>query len=281
MTRQILLSPPELLAIQENSDCVIFDCRFDLNNSTAGLDAYLDAHIPGAVYAHLDDDLSSAITSTSGRHPLPGADLFALFLARSGWSPGKLVVAYDDAGGSIAARLWWLMKYFGHDCGALLDGGINAWSEAGFELEGGRADSTEASAVDLSADEGLVLSTAKIIESLGKNEIVLIDARASERFDGVTEPIDSVAGHIPGAVNYPFMLNLSENNSFHAVGKLRENFHKLLGGHEGQELVHMCGSGVTACSNIFAAELAGLKESKLYVGSWSEWIRDPSRPVGP
>ena len=281
MTRRILFSPSELHSIQESFGCVTFDCRFDLKDTQAGFNAYLDAHIPGAVYAHLDDDLSSAITSTSGRHPLPDAGLFASFLTRSGWYPGKLLVAYDDVGGSIAARLWWLMKYFGHDCGALLDGGINAWNEAGFELESGHANSTGMPGVSLVANEDLVLSSTEIIEGLRKNEIVLVDARAGERFAGEIEPIDSVAGHIPGAINYPYALNLAANNSFQPAKKLREEFQKLAGNIDGRDLVHMCGSGVTACSNIFAAELAGVKGSKLYVGSWSEWIRDPSRPVGP
>ena len=184
MARQILFSPSELHSIQASFECVTFDCRFDLNDTQAGFNAYLDAHIPGAVYAHLDQDLSGAITSTSGRHPLPGAGSFASFLTRSGWYPGKLLVAYDDVGGSIAARLWWLMKYFGHDCGALLDGGINAWNEAGFELESGHAYSAGMPGVSLVANEDLVLSSSEIIEGLRKNEIVLVDARASERFAG-------------------------------------------------------------------------------------------------
>lgn len=281
MTRQILFSPSGLRSIQKISGCVTFDCRFDLKDPQAGFNAYLEAHVPGAVYAHLDDDLSSVVTGKSGRHPLPDADLFASFLARSGWHPGKLLVAYDYADGSIAARLWWLMKYFGHDCGALLDGGINAWNEAGFELESGQADGTGSTAVSLNVNNELVLSTAKIIESLRANEIVLLDARAAERFAGEIEPIDTVAGHIPGAVSYPFTLNLTANGAFQPVGKIREGFQKLAISHAGHDLVHMCGSGVTACSNIFAAELAGLEGSKLYVGSWSEWIRDSSRPIGP
>lgn len=281
MARQILFSASELRSIQGSSDCVIFDCRFDLKDTRAGFNAYLKAHIPGAVYANLDDDLASAVTLTSGRHPLPGADLFASFLARSGWCPGKILVAYDNAGGSIAARLWWLMKYFGHDCGALLDGGINAWSEAGFELESGQADISVQPTISLRANDELTSSTSNIVEALGTGDIVLIDARAAERFAGQIEPIDSVAGHIPGAVNYPCASNLAASNCFLPVKKLREKFQKLARYHDGRDMVHMCGSGVTACSNIFAAELAGVAGSKLYAGSWSEWIRDPSRPIGP
>ena len=281
MAAQILVSATELNSIRNHSDYVIFDCRFDLNDTHAGLKAYLEAHVPGAVYAHLDDDLSSPITSTSGRHPLPDEALFASFLARSGWSPGKQVLAYDDAGGSIAARLWWLMKYFGHDCGALLDGGINVWREAGFELESGQSNPAVQQAARFHANRKLVHSVSDIIEGLSSGDILLVDARAAERFAAQVEPIDTVAGHIPGAVNYPFMLNLAADNSFHPVNRLHGAFRRLAGDFDVQDLVHMCGSGVTACSNIFAAELAGLEGSKLYVGSWSEWIRDPSRPVGP
>lgn len=280
MGRQILFSAADLRSAHENFEYIIFDCRFDLKNPDAGLNSYLEAHIPGAVYAHLDDDLSSPVTASSGRHPLPDADKFATFLARSGWCPGKLLVAYDDAGGSIAVRLWWLMKYFGHDCAALLDGGIGAWCDAGFELESGHADTTGVPAVSLSANENLVLSTADIIEGLSSEKIVLADARAAKRFAGEVEPIDTVAGHIPGSINYPFSENLTPRQTFKSADELRPGIRKLIGGHKTQDLVHLCGSGVTACLNIFAAELAGLGGSKLYVGSWSEWIRDPSRPVG-
>jgi len=155
VARQISFSPEELRQTQENSYCVTVDCRFSLGNPEAGLKNYLDSHIPGAFYAHLDDDLSSTVTNSSGRHPLPDPDSFAAFLARSGWCPGKLLVAYDDVGGAIAARLWWLMKYFGHDCGVLLDGGIGAWREAGFALESGNAAGTELPTAKLSTDKKL------------------------------------------------------------------------------------------------------------------------------
>jgi len=281
MPKQILFSPADLRSAQENSECITVDCRFNLGNTDAGLEAYLESHIPAAVYAHLDNDLSGAMTSTSGRHPLPEADMFAAFLARSGWYPGKLLVAYDDAGGAIAARLWWLMKYFGHDCAALLDGGLAAWKEAGFELESGNVVTAVASAVACQAQDELVLSSPDIVEGLAGHEIVLADARANERFNGEIEPIDSVAGHIPGAVNYPLTLNFSDNGRFKLVDELANGLQNLIGNYQAKNLVHMCGSGVTACLNLFAAELAGFNGSKLYVGSWSEWIRDPSRPIEP
>jgi len=279
MTQQILLSVQELRTAQENTECFIVDCRFVLDEPGAGYEDYLEAHIPGAVYAHLEDDLSGPVTSDSGRHPLPDADKFALFLGRSGWQPGFMLVAYDDAGGAIAARLWWLMRYFGHDCAALLDGGIPAWWAAGYELESGRVSTTSLPTENLKVCDDLVMTTAGIVEGLDRDGIVLADARARERFTGEIEPIDPVAGHIPGSVNYPYNNNLSPNGMFKTVEDVRNGLLTLTGSHEVQDLVHMCGSGVTACQNIFAAELAGLKGSKLYVGSWSEWIQDPSRPI--
>lgn len=276
MVRKILLSVQEL---QDNTDCIVFDCRFVLDGTDAGFEGYLKSHIPGAVYAHLDNDLSGPLSSRSGRHPLPAADQFASFLARSGWRPGKLLVAYDDVGGAIAARLWWLMSYFGHDQAALLDGGIPAWKAAGLALESGQAKITAQAVTDFKGDDSLVLSTAEIIEGLDKKEIVLADARASGRFAGKFEPIDNVAGHIPGSVNSPYDLNLNPVGTFKSAEQIRSDLKTLTGHHDPENLVHMCGSGVTACNNLFAAELAGLTGSKLYVGSWSEWIQDPSRAI--
>lgn len=279
MVQQILLSAQELRDAQDNPGCVIVDCRFFLDDPDAGLEDYVESHIPGAVYADLDNDLSSPITIGSGRHPLPDADQFAMFLARSGWTPGKLLVAYDDAGGAVAARLWWLMKYFGHDGAALLDGGIRAWRAAGFDLDSGGQFATAQAVASYQVREDLVISVTEVGEALNRNRIVLADARAPERFSGEIEPIDSVAGCIPGSVNYPYNWNLSRDATFKAVEEIRDGMLDLAGSHQPENLVHMCGSGVTACHNIFAAELAGLPVSRLYVGSWSEWIRDPSRPT--
>ena len=279
MTQKILLSAQELRALNENTECVIVDCRFVLEDPEAGYEDYLESHVSGAVYAHLDNDLSSPVTSNSGRHPLPDADKFASFLAHSGWCPGKLLVAYDDAGGAIASRLWWLMRYFGHDCAALLDGGIPAWWAAGYELESGSPPVTSLPAENLIACADFVISTSEIVVALDRDGIVLADARAPERFRGEIEPIDSVAGRIPGSVNFPYNLNLVANGMFKTVEEVHNGLLRLAGDHPARELVHMCGSGVTACHNIFAAELAGLPGSRLYVGSWSEWILDPSRPI--
>lgn len=279
MAQKILYTAQELLDTQINPGCVIVDCRFVLDNPDAGYEAYLDSHIPGAVYAHLDNDLAGPVTRISGRHPLPDADQFASFLARSGWAPGKLLLAYDDAGGAIAARLWWLMKYFGHDCSALLDGGISSWRAAGFDLESGESSDKGFPVAAYKVHNEFTISVTEIEEALSSDSMVLVDARSPERFSGEFEPIDSVAGRIPGSVNHPYNKNFSSNDTFRSQAILRDGLLKLLGSHPAEHLVHLCGSGVTACHNIFAAELAGLTGSRLYVGSWSEWIRDPSRPV--
>jgi thiosulfate/3-mercaptopyruvate sulfurtransferase len=281
MTENLLISAQELQSAQASINLVIFDCRFVLDKPDAGYQAYLESHIPGAIYAHLDNDLSSPVNSTSGRHPLPEAEKFASFLARAGWKPGDRIVVHDNEDGAIAARLWWLMRYFGQ-CGiALLDGGLSAWKEAGYELESGAATVNPQDVADLAGCDDMVMTTLELVENLNQDAIVLADARASERFMGEIEPIDRVAGHIPGAVNYPYHLNLTANGTFKPVEEIREGLRSLTGSQAEKDLVHMCGSGVTACHNILAAELAGVTGSKLYVGSWSEWIQDPSRPVVP
>ena len=281
MGRRILFSAQELREAQQGTGCITVDCRHELARPEAGRKNYLASHIPGAVYAHLDEDLSSAVTGSSGRHPLPDAGAFAAFLAHSGWSPGKRLVAYDDAGGAIAARLWWLMKYFGHDCAALLDGGIEAWRRAGFEFEHGEAPVAREKPVHLVANEELALSTEALEQALQQRSIVLADARAGERYNGEVEPIDTKAGHVPGAVNYPYSRVLAGDGTFRGVEEIRCSLELLLGEGQAEDLVHMCGSGVTACLNLFAAELAGLPDGRLYAGSWSEWIRDPKRGVEP
>ena len=281
MHAKILFSAQELHALQTGGNCLVVDCRFVLADPGAGYKAYLESHIPGAVYAHLDDDLSSPVKSDSGRHPLPDPDSFAAFLGRIGWQPGVTLVVYDNAGGAIASRFWWLMKYFGHDGSAMLDGGIAAWQAAAYQLESGAVNVKPMPVVDFTLRKDLVVSTSELVSQLEGDQVVLADARDRERFAGEVEPIDRVAGHIPGSVNYPYTLNLTSNGVFKPVDDLREGLLALTENQQSRELVHMCGSGVTACHNIFAAELAGMKESKLYVGSWSEWIQDPSRPINP
>jgi len=279
MRKNMLLSAQALHATRDDGSQLVIDCRFALNDPGSGYRDYLQAHIPGAVYAHLDNDLSSPVTALSGRHPLPDADRFAAFLAGCGWRPGMRLVAYDHADGSFAARLWWLMKYFGHDCVALLDGGFQAWVSARYATQSGQAPSRETASVSLVANTGLKVTTGEVMNNLAGNGFVLADVRAGERFRGEVEPIDPVAGHIPGAVNYPLQRSLTAHGRFKPKAEIREGLLELTTHRRATELVFMCGSGVTACHAVFAAELAGLAPSRLYAGSWSEWIRDPDRPV--
>ena len=281
MTRNILVSVDQLHETFDRKDFLLVDCRFVLGSPDAGYQAYCESHIPGAAYANLDTELSSPVTLTSGRHPLPDGDMFASFLARLGWEPGRVLLVYDDLGGAIAARLWWLMKYFGHDHAAMLDGGFNAWREAGYALESGPVEPQPAPVSAYVERDDLVLTSESVAGCLAGDSITLIDARAPERFSGDVEPIDRVAGHIPGSVNYPFSLNLDSKGRFKDASEIRQGFSVLAEEVADREWVHMCGSGVTACHNIFAAELAGLAPGKLYVGSWSEWIQNPNRPVEP
>lgn len=276
MSRKILVSAPQLNELIEKGQCLVVDCRFDLEDSGRGRADWLAGHIPGAWYAHLDDDLAAPIEDHTGRHPLPRPEAFASYLAAIGWTPEKQLVAYDAGPGAIASRLWWLMRYFGQPA-ALLDGGLQAWIEAGFHLEAGENVAIPAPVEPLVPDQEMAVDTADI--SNGPANQTLVDARAAERYAGEFENLDTRAGHIPGALNRPFADNLAADERFKNPGQLRREFETLLRGRDAGAVVHSCGSGVTACHNLFAMELAGLGQSRLYPGSWSEWIRDPRRPI--
>lgn len=277
MTTSILVSPAELEALLADGRCVAVDCRFEFSDTGKGRADWRSGHIPGAAYAHLDDDLSSPITEWSGRHPLPDPDRFAAYLASIGWTKGKLLVAYDEGSNAVASRLWWLMRYFGQQS-ALLDGGLAAWVASGRPLEAGDQARTPRDAAKLRPDDSMQVGSDEVQRSLGE-KCLLLDARAGQRFRGEVEPLDTKAGHIPGSVNRPFGANLELGGRFKEPAALREEFLSLLGGRDPQVVMHSCGSGVTACHNLFAMELAGLAGTRLYPGSWSEWIRDPSRPI--
>jgi len=258
--------------------CVVVDCRFDFAGPALGRERYLAGHIPGAFYANLDNDLSSSVTDQSGRHPLPEPGAFAHFLSRIGWRPDTLLVAYDERNNTVAGRLWWLMRYFGRDA-ALLNGGLEAWTGAGYSLQGGDVAATASELPRLQGNPEMVTSTAEIVGNLQNKELTVLDARAAERFSGDTEPLDTKAGHIPGSMNRPMGMNLDASGRFKPAEQLLAEFKTLLGESPPSGIVHSCGSGVTACHNQFAMELAGLDSSKVYPGSWSEWIRDDSRPI--
>lgn len=251
---------------------IIIDCRFDLMNTASGKIAWSASHIPGARYAHLDDDLAGEITSTTGRHPLPHlSDLIRKF-AQWGVSNDSQVIAYDDSGGAFAARLWWILRWLGHEKVAVLDGGWSKWRNDNMPLES-QAPTEKAGNFTAAPDDQQWISTEALAHALSDNSVRLIDARTRERFDGISEPIDPIAGHVPGAINHPFQQNLDEKGCFLPTDILREKFEALLGDTDPKEVVHMCGSGVTAIHNMLAMEHTGLQGSRLYVGSWSEWIR--------
>lgn len=262
-----------------DSSCVVVDCRFDLSRPEAGENAWRAGHIPGARYAHLDRDLAGPRLPGSGRHPLPDPpQLTALF---SCWGIGAetQVVAYDDSGGAIAARLWWLLRWLGHAPVALLDGGWQAWLAAGLPVSATPAPAPAARDFHATAGCMPVADAAGIESRLGDPRLLLLDVRAPARYRGAVEPIDPVAGHIPGARNRPCSENLDERGCFRSPAALAAEFRQLIGGRAMSDVVVTCGSGVTACHGLFALELAGLPGARLYPGSWSEWIADPRRPV--
>jgi thiosulfate/3-mercaptopyruvate sulfurtransferase len=261
----------------------VLDCRFDLAAPDAGRQAYLAAHIPTARYADLNRDLSAPVTSSSGRHPLPSPEHIAARLGELGVAHDTQVIAYDEASGGFAARAWWLLRWLGHAKAAVLDGGFKAWLAGGGALESGEPPAGAPSPGQVRftprLDPHAVLSTAELIEALADPRHMLVDARAAERFAGTVEPLDPVAGHIPGAVNHPFTANLSADGTFLPPAELKRRWQERLAGKSPRDVIAMCGSGVTACHNLLAMELAELYGAKLYGGSWSEWIRDPERPV--
>lgn len=278
MSSEILISAAELHDLMAGESIILVDCRFDLVDPDKGRLDWLAGHIPGAVYAHLDEDLAAPIQPHTGRHPLPETDVFAKFLASAGWSGEKLLVAYDDGSNAISSRLWWMMRFYGKPA-ALLDGGFGAWLKSGYAAESGIPPVIESVPEILEPDLTMIVSADLISEQLNSGEEPVLDARAPERFSGEVEPLDTRAGHIPGALNRPFKENLDATGHFRSAQDLRSEFEALLGNTSAEKVIHSCGSGVTACHNLFAMELAGLGGSRLYPGSWSHWIRDPDRPI--
>lgn len=260
---------------------LLVDCSFDLADPGAGELAYCEGHLPGAHYLHLDRDLADHAPSADGRfrgrHPLPSREAFAATLGRLGVTPATAVVAYDRQQAIFAARAWWMLRWLGHHEVAVLDGGLPAWVAAGGRLCKDIPQPKPAAPYPVAASLVPAVDADALQAALGR--VRLIDARAAERFRGDVEPLDPVAGHIPGALNRPFKHNLDEHSRFLAPEALRAAFEPLLAGRAASEAVHQCGSGVTACHNLLAMEAAGLGGSALYPGSWSEWCADPSRPV--
>jgi thiosulfate/3-mercaptopyruvate sulfurtransferase len=261
--------------INSGENVLLCDCRFDLVDLQAGKKAYQEGHIPGAIYVDLDQDLSGPKTGKNGRHPLPSPQVWAQTKSRLGIDSNTLVVAYDNQGSVYASRLWWMLKATGHAKVQVLDGGLDAWNGP-IGTHGRQAQATNTPAATMPY-VGLVL-VDELVANLQSKKSIIIDARANDRFHGQNETLDPIGGHIPDAINYCFRENLS-GKSFKTPEQLYRDFHDLLGATKASEVVHQCGSGVTACHNLLAMEVAGLKGSRLYVGSWSEWCTDPSRPV--
>ena len=272
-----LVSPEQLLAaLAAGAAPAIIDCSFDLADVAAGERAFAAGHLPGAVYANLDHDLAGPKTGRNGRHPLPARADWAATLARLGVTPARAVVVYDAQGGMYAARAWWMLLWAGHRSVSVLDGGIAAWKAAGGALEAGAVAPVSAP-MAYPLGDSLVASVDAdaLLKSLGR--VTLLDARAGERYRGEVEPLDKRAGHIPGARSRFFKDNLDPQGRFRPAAELRAAFEAF--GAAPAQVVHQCGSGVTACHNLLAMEVAGLSGSALYPGSWSEWSADPARPV--
>ena len=276
--RSPLISTSELAGCLTEPGWFVADCRFELGKAEAGIAAWRAGHIPGAVHVDLERDLSAPVTGTSGRHPLPSPGAFAATAARLGIGNDTRVACYDAGSGAFAARLWWMLRWLGHDAVAVLDGGFAAWTAEG------RPVSTEAPPPWRQATfvprprPAMLVDAAGVAAALGQGE-TLVDVRGAERFAGTVEPIDAVAGHVPGAVNLPYLENLDAAGRFRSPAELAALWRSRTGAAAGRAPICMCGSGVTACQGLLALEAAGVPGGRLYAGSWSEWIRDPSRPV--
>ncbi|MDX1663820.1 MAG: sulfurtransferase [Candidatus Promineifilaceae bacterium] len=268
-----LIEPAELARHLDDPAWIIVDCRFSLDDTEAGRRAYKAAHIPGAVYAHLDKDLSGPPLTDRGRHPLPGPEALRALFSRLGIDAEKQVAVYDTATGAIGARLWWLLRAMGHDAVAVLNGGWAAWQEEGLPTASG-VERNRPTTFKGDFRRELLLLAAEVADAPR-----LVDSRAPARYRGEEEMLDPVAGHIPGAANYYYMRNLDEEARFLPPERLRAQLEALQGGTPSEEVAFYCGSGVTACHNLLAQVHAGLPEGRLYAGSWSDWISDPQRPV--
>lgn len=297
MAYTTLISPQELLALAKSGQPhMVFDCTFDLMQPHIGEQQYLESHIAGAVYASLDTTLSARhgmnpgsgallvasgadAPASGGRHPLPNRERFATWLSSVGFANNMQAVVYDRNGANYCGRLWWMLKWAGHDNVAVLDGGLQAWQAAGGDVKSGEEASHFQSNFELGGELVKLVSASTVSSQLGRPTQTLIDARGAPRYRGEVEPIDPVAGHIPGALNRPFTQNIGPDGKFKPAAQLRAEFEALLAGRDPSSVVHHCGSGVSAVPNILAMEIAGLGRAGLYAGSWSDWCSDPERPV--
>lgn len=282
MTYDLLISAEQLQALLADPAAVrVFDCTFDLADPGAGHRSYLQAHIPGAIYADLDTALSDkqGTGMSGGRHPLPARDKFVQWLSTTGLTNDMQAVVYDRNGANYCGRLWWMLKWVGHANVAVLDGGLQAWQAAGGAVNKGLEAPNSASKFALAQSLCALVATDTVAKNLGRPVQTLIDARGAPRFRGEVEPLDPVAGHIPGALNRPFAQNMGPDGKFKSAAELKAEFTTLLAGRDPATVVHHCGSGVSAVPNILAMQIAGLGMTGLYAGSWSDWCSDASRPM--
>lgn len=278
MFSNTLVTTEDLAAHLDDPNWIVLDCRFTLTDTGAGREAYEKAHIPGARYVHLDDDLAAPVGEGTGRHPLPDPRVLTEKLGQWGVGVNTQVVAYDDSFGSIACRLWWTLRWLGHPGVALLDGGYPKWLREKRPVDDQIPASPKGDCACLPEPDQIVTAD-DVLHASRSGEQLILDARPDRRFSGEYEPLDPVAGHVPGAINYPFDENLDVDGTFLPPEALRENYQALLNGKPASQVIHMCGSGIVTCHNVLAMEIAGLPGSRLYPGSWSEWITDPSHPV--
>ncbi|MBV7453600.1 sulfurtransferase [Acidovorax sp. sif1233] len=296
MTYTTLISAPELQALAASgAPLMVFDCSFDLMHPSAGAQQYAQVHLPGAVYADLNNDLSARhgapgaggtltaqeadLPASGGRHPLPSRERFAMWLSSVGFANNMQAVVYDRQGANYCGRLWWMLKWAGHDAAAVLDGGLQAWQAAGGPVASGEEPARFQSNFQLGEPLRRLATAADVLTRLRQPGQTVVDARGGARYRGEVEPLDPVAGHIPGALNRPFTENIAADGRFKPAAVLRAEFNALLAGRDPAGVVHQCGSGVSAVPNLLAMEVAGLGPSALFAGSWSEWCSDPARPV--
>ena len=296
MNHTLLISAEQLQALMASGQPLrVFDCSFELAQPHAGQQGYLEAHIPGAIYADLDTALSArhgvpgahgVLTATGadapasgGRHPLPNREKFATWLSSVGMGNDMQAIVYDRNGANYCGRLWWMLKWAGHENVAVLDGGLQAWQTAGYSVNQGEEPAHFQSNFLTGAERVRLVDAQEVVSQLGRPAQTLVDARAVPRFRGEVEPLDPVAGHIPGALNRPFTLNLTPEGKFKSADQLKAEFTALLGQRDPASVVHHCGSGVSALPNLIAMEIAGLGRTALYAGSWSDWCQNPARLV--
>ena len=278
MSYKTIIKSEDLILNIDNRDFVIFDCRCDIKDPNFGIESYLEGHIKNSIFVDINVDLASKKTSKSGRHPLPDPELLVQKLSQWGLSSEKQAVIYDDANGAFASRMWWTLRWLGHEKVALLDGGLGQWIKKKGKLVKDQT-SFERSNFKPNINDNLHVMIDEVEDAQYKMDRLIIDARSKKRYSGVEDPVDPIAGHVPGAISHPFNENLSKDGTFKTSSELRLMYGKLLGDSKVSNVISMCGSGVTACHNILAMEIAGFLGVKLFVGSWSEWITSPNRPI--